>query len=236
MVNKELPLQQLPLGLALKDDCTLETYYPGANDLALWQIKQMAQGKGEQFAYVWGREGVGRTHLLQGACHYVSRFLKTAFYFSLANPSSISLKILEGLERIDLVCIDDIEAIAGMSEWEEALFHLFNRIRNANHRLLIAANCPPKALKIKLSDLNSRLMWGSIYQLHPLDDEQLIAALQLRAKQRGLELNTEVGAFLIKRCIRKMPVLYDMLEKLDKASLAAQRRLTIPFVKSVLGL
>lgn len=232
--NPQIP-QQLPLGVDLRDDCTLETYYPGDNREALEQIQQMAKGGGEQFTYLWGREGVGRTHLLQGACHFAGRYGQTAFYVSLADPTA-AISILEGLERIHLVCIDDLECVAGNAAWEEALFYFFNRIRALNHRLLIAANAPPKSLPIKLMDLQSRLSWGITYPLHPLDDEQLLAALQLRAKQRGLELTNEVGAFLIRRCVRSMPDLYEILEKLDKASLAAQRRLTIPFIKSVLAL
>jgi DnaA family protein len=231
--NESLIAQQLPLGVDLRDDCTLETYYPGDNQEALLQVQKMAQGEGEQFTYLWGREGVGRTHLLQGACHLAGKNKRTAFYMSLAE-TAYSTTILEGLERIHIVCIDDIHAIAGKADWEEALFYFFNRIRTLNHRLLIAANASPKLLPFGLADLQSRLNWGITYQLHPLDDDQLLAALQLRAKQRGLELTNEVGAFLIRRCVRSMPDLYEMLEKLDKASLAAQRRLTIPFVKTVL--
>lgn len=239
MSNKDKDLflpQQLTLSIALRDDCTLETYYPGDNQQALLQVKQMAQGLGEPFTYLWGREGVGRTHLLQGACHLAGKHHQTAFYMSLASPKTQSPRILEGLERLCLVCIDDFEVICGISQWEEALFHFFNRIRAANNRLLIAANGAPKSLPLKLADLQSRLTWGVTYQLHPLNDEQLLAALQLRANQRGLALTHDVGAFLIRRCTRSMPELYELLEQLDKASLAAQRRLTIPFVKSVLAL
>ncbi len=235
MVEKDHGAQQLPLGLTLRDDCTLETYYPGDNEQALNSIKQMAQGLGEAFIFLWGREGVGRTHLLQGACHFANRLNRTAFYLSLANPQA-HIKMLDDLERIDLICIDDIDAKCGDAKWEEALFYLFNRVRAAKHRLLMAADAAPKSLKIHLADLQSRLTWGITYQLHPLDDEQLLAALQLRAKQRGLELPREVGLFLIRRCARTMPELYETLTSLDKASLVAKRRLTIPFVKEVLSL
>ncbi len=236
MVDKDIPVaQQLALGLTLRDDCTLETYYPGDNEQAQNSVKHMAEGLGESFIYLWGRQGVGRTHLLQGACHFANRSHRTAFYLSLAEPRA-NIKMLEDLERIDLICIDDVDAQCGNAKWEEALFYLFNRVRAASHRLLMAGNVAPKSLPIQLADLQSRLTWGITYQLHPLDDEQLLAALQLRAKQRGLELPREVGLFLIRRCVRTMPELYDMLANLDKASLVAKRRLTIPFVKEVLAL
>lgn len=226
---------QLPLSFGLRDDKTLDTYYPGNNAQIMTQIKLMAQKEDELFVYLWGREGVGKTHLLQGACHWASDHQVSAMYLSLVEIlSRHTPALLEGLERIELVCLDDIEAVAGNAQWEEALFHFFNRSRAAGQRLIIAGNAPLKSLPIKLADLHSRLTWGITYHAQGLADEQLLEALQLRAKQRGLELSHEVGAFLVRRCARSMPKLYELLERLDKASLAAQRRLTIPFVKSIL--
>jgi DnaA family protein len=227
---------QLALGIDLRDDCTLETYFPGENQQALSQIKQLAKGEGESFVYIWGREGVGRTHLLQGACHWAHRSQRTSFYISLKSVKQLSPEVLAGLERIDVICLDDIEGIAGDPVWEEAVFHLFNKLRANKKHLLITANCAPKALPILLPDLLSRLTWGIVYLLQPLGDNDLLMALQLRAKERGLDLSDEVGSFLIRRCTRSMPELYTLLEKLDKASLIAQRRLTIPFVKSIWAL
>ena len=227
-------VKQLPLQIGLKDDCLLETYFPGKNAEALAQIQAMAQGKGERFVYLWGREGVGRTHLLQGACHYANHFQRTSLYLSLKERKLDHPDLLQGLERLDLICLDDLDAVAGLPHWEEALFYCFNRIRTEERRLIIAADRAPKALPILLADLQSRLSWGIVYPLTPLDDEQLLGALQLRAHQRGLDLPDEVGMFLIRRLSRAMPTLYAVLDKLDHASLAAQRKLTIPFVKSMI--
>ena len=227
---------QLPLGIDLRDDRTLETYFPGENQQALQQIKQLAKGEGGPFVYLWGREGVGRTHLLQGACHWANRYQQTSFYLSLQSAKTLSPSVIEGLERLDLICLDDLEGIAGIPAWEEAIFHLFNRLRTNKKRLLIASNSAPKALAIRLPDLQSRLSWGVVYLLQPLGDTELLMALQLRAKERGLMLSDEVGSFLIRRCTRSMPELYALLEKLDKASLVAQRRITIPFIKATLML
>jgi len=227
--------EQLPLSLGLHDDPTLEAWLPGDNQQAFEQITAMAQGQGENFLFLWGKEGVGKTHLLQGACHWAGQHYQTAFYLPLSDPSR-SPSMLEGLERVSLVCIDDVHLIAQKTAWEEALFHLFNRLRAHNRRLIVTATSSPKYLPLGLADLQSRLSWGLTYQLHPLNDEQLLAALQLRAKARGLVLSDDVGGFLIRRCVRSMPDLYDILDKLDKASLAAQRRLTIPFIKTILAL
>ena len=228
-------MQQLPLSITLRDDSTLESYYPGDNIQALNEIKNLSMCAGEQFVYLWGRIGVGRSHLLQGACQEAHKRGKTAVYLPLSELiHQDPTKLFEGLHRLEVVCIDDVDLICGKALWEEKLFYLFNKIRTANHRLLIASNVPPKSLTLQLPDLQSRLSWGVVYQLHPLNDEQLVSALQLRSKQRGLELTDEVGMYLTRRVTRSMPELYQLLDNLDKASLAAQRRLTIPFVKTCL--
>ena len=87
-----------------------------------------------------------------------------------------------------------------------------------------------------MPDLRSRLGWGLIYQLKVLDDQQRLQALQLRARQRGCEMPYETGRYLMRRLPRNMAALFDLLDQLDEASLVAQRKLTVPFVKSVLGL
>lgn len=229
-------IEQLPLNIQWRDDATLQNFYPGDNVEALKTVSALSQGMGEPFVYLWGQSGVGRTHLLQAACRAASDYGVAAFYISLREKDQLSLSALQGVEDLPLVCIDDIEQIVNLSLWEEALFHLFNRIQAQKGRLLIAADVAPKYLSFSLLDLKSRLNWGVTYQLHRLTDEQKVVVLQLRAQHRGLQLNKTVGQFLLSHCSRDMNELYAILEKLDQASLVEQRRLTIPFVKQVLGL
>lgn len=227
---------QLPLNLQLRDDATLASFFPADNIEVFEAVTQMVEGLGEPFLYVWGKAGSGRTHLLQAACQAAGEKDISAVYLPLQGSKNLSSDIFQGVEDVPLVCIDDIESLAGLSFLEEGLFHLFNRIRLKNGRLLVASNTPPKHLKIHLEDLKSRLASGVVYQLHCLTDEQKIMALQLRAECRGLHLTKTVGQFLLHRCARTMSELFQTLEILDRASLAEQRRLTIPFVKQVLDI
>jgi len=227
--------QQLPLGFRLRDDATFNNYLSEGNRQALHDVLDIVKGKGDSLLYLWGHEGAGRSHLLQASCHAAPEFNQTAVYLPLEDIQNLNPEIFAGLENIDLVCIDDVDQVAGKAVWEEELFHLFNKIRANGNRLLVAASCAPAQLHINLADLKSRLSWGVVYQLHILDDEQKLAALQLRALVRGLDLDKLVGKFLLRRCPRDMAQLFVTLEQLDQASLAQQRRLTIPFVKEVLG-
>lgn len=230
-----MSLEQLPLGFRLRDDATFASFLPTGNEQVLSAVMNNVRGIGDPFIYIWGPVASGRSHLLQATCHAAPEFRQTVVYLPLDIPSKLTPDLFGGLENVDLVCIDDVEKISGNPVWEEKLFHLFNRIRANNKRLIIAADAPPTTLKIILPDLKSRLSWGVVYQLNVLNDEQKLAALQLRAQCRGLDLDPAVGRFMLRRCPRNMVELFSMLEQLDQASLAEQRRLTIPFVKEVLG-
>ena len=229
---------QLPLGVRLRDDATFANYYPGANAAALGYVERLCEpdaGWTESLIYLWGAEGVGRSHLQQAACLRFEQRGEQAVYLPLADLVQYGTAILDNLEQCELVCLDDLDAVAGRADWEEALCHLFNRLRDAGRKLLLAANTAPRELPIALPDLKSRLTLALIFQLHALSDEDKLRALQLRASRRGLHLTEEVGRFIMTRGSRNMSVLFDILERLDQASLQAQRKLTIPFLKETLG-
>jgi DnaA family protein len=228
-------IAQLPLNIQLRDDATLASFYAGDNTQARNAVKEFSEGRGEPFIYLWGVE-TGKTHLLQAACQAASEQNIAAVYIPLTAYRTLSPSLLQGVEDLPLVCLDDIDSMVHLPQWEEALFHLFNRIKAKNGRLLVTANVAPKYLQTELQDLKSRLAWGVTYQLHRLNDEQKLSALQHRARLRGLQLTKTVGQFLLHRSTRSLTELFATLEILDKASLTEQRRLTIPFVKQILQL
>jgi DnaA family protein len=228
--------QQLPLGLQLKAAARFSNFVAGPNDELLEQLQRAADGHGEPFFLLWGGAGSGKSHLLQASCHQAATRERRAAYLSLRDHANFLPALLEGWEAYHLVCLDDVDAIAGLRGWEEAVFHLYNRIRERGGGLLVSCSVAPTQLQLCLPDLRSRLTWGLTYQLKSLDDRQRLQALQLRARQRGCEMPAETGRYLMRRLPRDMPALFDLLDQLDEASLVAQRKLTVPFVKAVLGL
>ena len=189
------------------------------------------------YLYFWSRKGGGRSHLMHAACAELSQRQEAVGYVPLDKRTWFVPEVLDGMEQLALVSIDNIECIAGDDQWEMAIFNLYNRIQETGRaRLLISGNCPPRQLQLNLPDLASRLDWGQIYRLQPLSDEEKGAALQLRARLRGFELPEDVSRFLLKRLERDTRTLFQTLDQLDHASIRAQRKLTIPFVKEILGL
>ena len=227
---------QLPLAIQLNDEATLADFCWGENALLHQQIELSLSGLGERLMYLWGPSGCGKSHLLQACCQAVAGH-RSAIYLPLKLLKEWGPQILEGLEEQDWISIDDLDVVAGDAAWEEALFHLYNRVRdNGATTLIISGQLPPVNTPIRLPDLRSRLSWGLVIQVNELDDGDKINTLANHAKNRGLELPLSVGQFLINRCGRNMHDLDSLLNRLDEASLIAQRKLTIPFVKSVLGI
>jgi len=226
--------RQLALAIQLNDEATLDDFCWN-NNLQLKQLlESMLYARSERILYLWGNIGSGKSHLLQACCQAFTDE-QSAIYLPLQLLKDMSSQALEGIEGQDLICIDDVDAIAGDKQWEETLFHLYNRIKDNEHSMLIlSGNLPPAAMTIQLPDLRSRLGWGLIMQVHELEDADKIQTLQHHAKKRGFHFPSHVGRFLINRCSRNMHDLFHLLNHLDKASLAAQRKITIPFVKSTL--
>lgn len=234
MIKIIYPVKQLTLGVGLKDDATFINYFAGNNHQLIQELQKSASGAGERVIYFYGAGGQGCTHLLQASCHHANQQSIRSVYIPLGNAHDFSPEIFEGLENLQLVCIDDVHMIAGKTEWEEALFHAYNRMHDAGTHLMVTANVPPKALQLSMPDVISRLAWSMVYQIQPLTDAEKLQTLIMRAERRGMTLSEEVGKFILTHCPRHMSTLFAALDALDKVSLAAQRKLTIPFVKTVL--
>ena len=227
---------QLALAIQLNDDATLANFCWGENTLLQQQLLSALNSGPDRLIYLWGPPGSGKSHLLQACCQIVEAH-QTTSYLPLKALNEWGPDVLEGIENHTLICIDDIDVIANDARWEEALFHFYNRIRDQEQSvLIISGQLPPANLTIRLPDLRTRLGWGLVAQLHELDDTDKINTLQLHANKRGFELTTSVAQFLLNPCARNMHDLHTLLNRLDEASLIAQRKVTIPFVKETLGI
>jgi DnaA family protein len=187
--------------------------------------------------FFYGPSGSGKSHLLFAAAQLARSEVVNASYLSLENPlfqSGNSLPLAEMVDVAHLVCIDDATACAGDLEQERSLFSLFEQVKHAGGQLLVAARQAPEQANFMLTDLESRLNSGLIYPLVALSDEQKFEAIKLRARQRGLKIGDEVVRYLLSRGSRDTRQLFEMLDTLDRASLIEKRRITIPFLQSII--
>jgi DnaA-homolog protein len=223
---------QLPLALRWPADQRFEGYVGSPEAVAA--VAALASGDASPPLFLLGAPASGKTHLLIAACAAAEGAGRSARYLPLAALAGRLAAASDGLAA-DVVCVDGVEAVAGNRDDEIALFHLHNRVTDAGARLLYAARSGPTDLGLELPDLRSRLGQARRLRLEPLDDAGRREALVQRAARRGLELDDAVLDYVFRRVGRDFSSLGALLDRLDRASLAAQRRITVPFLRAVLG-
>lgn len=226
-------IPQLPLALRWPRRQRFEHFHAGANAAALAAVQALALQPDAPWIYLHGAGGSGRSHLLMAACQAASTAGRRVQYLPLATLSDHAAA-LRGVAGSELLALDDLGAIAGKCEAEHALFDLYNRARAEGSALLFAADATPTQLGIELPDLRSRLGACTQFALKPLDDDERRAVLKAQAAARGIELDDSVLDWLFARYARDLGALLDLLDRLDVASLAAQRRITVPFLREFL--
>lgn len=223
-------MKQLPLAVRLQDRAVFASFLPGPNVEVIAAARAIAAGD-SRLMYVHGPAGSGRSHLLQAICAAAPG----AGYFPLRELLGSGVAVLEGIASLPLVTIDDLDLAAGDGPWERALFNLYNECMAGGARLVVSAAVPAGTLPLALPDLASRLAAMPHYGLRRLDESRQREALRLHAAQRGIEVSEEALLYLQRRFARDMASLHGLLDQLDAASLEEQRRLTLPFIRRVLG-
>lgn len=222
-------MQQLPLGVRVGEAARFDGFVVGSNAEILGLLTAAVPPRA---LWLWGRRGTGKSHLLQAACAAAGAQGRTATCLDLESGGAPGL--LDGCEALDLVCLDGLERVSEDAGWNAAIFRLHTLMQDGGGRLYVASTGPPAALRFRLPDLRSRLLAAPVHQLHELAEEDRIAVLEQRAGRLGLVLPRESAAYLVHRMPRDMHSLCAALDRLDVAALAAQRRLTVPFLRQVL--
>jgi len=228
---------QLALNLHLRDASSFENFLQGTNREVVELVRALSTNESQppsRWLYLWGESGTGKTHLLEAAClRRQQQGRRACYYLSMQDRSALAPELLDDLGTDALVCLDDVEQLAGDRPWEQSLLGMYERLRTDGGTLIVAARTNPASLAFSLQDLATRLSAGLVYQLHPLTDTEKVIALRERAGRRGVEMSEEVAEYLLSRYPRDLHSLFHLLDRLDSATLAAQRRLTIPFLRSL---
>lgn len=226
--------KQIPLAFSRFNHLDFDLFEAGENALPVEHLRGLLDGEDRRNIVLWGPAGSGKSHLLQALCTHAADNNRAVVYVPLKEKRSLSPDLLEGLEHLALACLDDLDAIAGDGEWELALFHLFNRMRETGTPMVMSVTDNPRNSLLQLPDLVSRLSWDHVYHLLPPGEKESLEALKKRALSRGFVLPDEVAVYLYRRVSRDTHSLFHLLDKLDRASLVEKRKLTIPFVRALL--
>ena len=226
---------QLALGITWHRGARFEDLVVGGNAEAMAAVRRMAERGGLSCLYLWGAAGTGKTSLLHAACEAAAAAARRVAYVPLAGCVAEAGEALAGYDAFDLVCLDDVQHIAGRRDREEEVFRLFPHLRVRGGGLLVSAPCAPAGLGLALPDLSSRFAAELVIGLEPCDDRARREILRRHARQRGLELGAGVAEFILRRHRRDLHALIALLKGLDEVALAERRALTLPFVREVMS-
>jgi DnaA family protein len=236
---KKLGSIQLTLGVTLNTQQQLSNFcFSGAPALAQ-TVDQLLLNEQADSVYVFGAQGVGKSHFLQGCVLKAQEMGFEAVYISCKElvkiPAHKATECLLGLETNGLICVDDIDSLVANSHWAQAWFHLYNRLMQQGNHLVVSAADNPRTIDCHLNDLRSRLQLANVFQLNALGENASGQLLQAKAKQKGLQLTNEQVAYIFSRSPRGLANLLAVLDLLDAASWHEKRRITIPFIKQVMA-
>ena len=229
--------QQLLLRFRPAKDKVFENFLSADNRVAINYLRELCRNNSTETEqlYLWGAPTSGKSHLLQAACSKATQYDKHCIFVPLKQWAKVGSEIFNGLESIELICIDDIDCIVGQQVLENALFNLINRVRARDHCLIMAGRDNPRQLKLVLADLRSRLVWGNVDQLSVLDDAAKLEALLLHAKWHECEMPEKVLRYLLNHYTRDMHSLVSAANHIYQASFQSKQRITVPFAKQALS-
>lgn len=227
-------IPQLPLQFEFHKSQTIDSFFVGPNREVIANLCHFVADGTEPYLYFWGATGAGKSHLIHSCCQLANSQKRNVLLLPMRDLVAMEPECLEGIADSELVCVDDVQLVSHSLDWELSFFNLFNQLRDNGHQLLVSANCPPTDLNYVLADLKTRMAWGLTLELKSFNDDERLAALISHAASLGMVISSDVGGYILARFPRDFCSLWQLLEKLNQASLAAQRKVTIPFLKSVL--
>ena len=205
-----------------------EFYFDEANH----ELKKILNTDDDTFLY--GIKKTGKTYLLQALCNKYADIDKMSLYLPLAEASQLDAKILDGVEHMDIICVDDIDLIEGFKNWETAIFNLINNCQTSGCRLIYGYSKNSSTINFSLNDLKSRVRKIDQIEVFPISDSNLSSAFEEISKHRSIIIGDKELNYLLTYTERSISSLTNILNKLDELSIQQKRKITIPLIKEII--
>ncbi|MGB3589546.1 MAG: chromosomal replication initiator protein DnaA [Tunicatimonas sp.] len=204
-------MESLKVETNLNDKYSFDTYIEGdCNRLARSAGFAVAQSPGSTSfnpLMVYGRVGLGKTHLVQAIGNEIKRKQGHQFVVYVSSEKFTS-QFIEALKnnnvqkftnfylQVDALILDDVQFLAGKEKTQEIFFHIFNHLQQSGKQIIMTSDCPPRDLHGLTERLLSRFKWGLTADLQTPDFETRIAIIERKLQAEGVSLPYDVVEYL----------------------------------------
>ena len=233
-VPPKLRRGQQPLPLGLNPRSTFAAFTGADGRLICPLLKGLAEGRAAgktvPQALVWGPPQCGKTHLLQASCRHAAAFGRSAAFVN-AGDGRLVGATADSEHPPELLAIDAVDLADRDSE--RALFSVLEQRRHLSLATLLSARSASAHLHLSREDLRTRIGWGAVVRVRPLDEPELRLLLAARAQDHGLILDDQALDYLTARIDRAPGTALAHVESLSRLALAEKRTLTVPFIRQL---
>ena len=227
-MNNTTKHDQIPINFSFCNKKTLDNYISENNNHLIETLKQFAKNNHGQLIYLFGEKSTGKSHLCKAVFNIIKDTKAYIDQYGFETLGDINL------QNINYLIIDDFEIILEKGNTEDKLFYYINEFILSKKSLLISSMKPTDQIDFTKNDLKSRLTSNLIFNIREISDDRKIEVLKKITEEKGWMIEENVCQYIMNHYQRDLFFLCNVLKSLDKSSLALKKRVTIPFLKSII--
>ncbi len=219
IVEEEILEKEIEWNTNLNPKFTFDSYIVGnSNRLAFVAARAVAEAPGtiHNPLFIYGRSGLGKTHLMQAIGNYIKDHSKLKVLYTTSNEFMTEFtgiatqnnlnyanEFKNKYRNVDVLIIDDIQFLVGAERTQQEFFHTFNALHQANKQIIISSDKSPDDLKKIEERLRSRFMWGLPVDIYPPDFDLRCEIIRVKIKNTSIEnkLNVDVIEYIANSCV-----------------------------------
>ena len=229
--------KQLHLNVQLDDAISLDKFIDCSSTEDFLKILKNSTSDQSisNFYIIWGDTGRGKSYVMQGLRRKYTEDNKTTFHFSFKDKRVNSHEILMNLASLEALFIEDFELMEDSEDWEKAMFNLINECYMSGTRIYLSSTTVTKDLRIRLTDLASRLSSFTAIEIPEITEEEKIEALIQSSKRKGFVLDKKTVQYIVSYTSRNLSDLLKLLNELDSFSLQKKRKISPALVREMVS-
>ena len=219
-----------------------------SNNYAYAAAKKVAENPGKTYnpLFIYGKSGLGKTHLLKAIENYMKSRNPDASIIYVTSEnftndiiehvrfSNNPAEMREKYRRADALLVDDIQFIAGKNSIEEEFFHTFNALTENGKQIVLSSDNPPNEIPKLTERLKNRFEWGLMADIQPPDFEMRMAIIKNKADALSFSIPDAVVEFIAEQVSHNVRQLEGAVKKLQAICVLLDTTPTIEITKDAI--